>query len=280
MKVLYDQVSIACSKDITHKYSTSFSIGIHLLQSELRDPIYAIYGYVRLADEIVDSFIGYDQVSLLHEFKIDTYRALEMGISTNPVIHSFIDVVKRYKIEMALIDAFLDSMMMDLEKVQYDKQLFDQYIFGSAEVVGLMCLKVFCHNNPQLYEQLKPNAQRLGSAFQKINFLRDIKSDYEGLGRMYFPDTDFHHFSKQDKNKIERDIAEDFSAGLEGIKRLPIQARLGVYVAYIYYKMLFRKIKAVPEQMILQTRIRVPDYQKVALLIFSYITHRFNLLIG
>lgn len=280
MKVLYDQVSVACSKDITHKYSTSFSLGIKLFQSELRNPIYAIYGYVRLADEIVDSFGGYDQRELLHQFKVDTYRALEMGISTNPVIHAFMEVVREYKIEISLIDAFLDSMMMDLEKVQYDKKLFDQYIFGSAEVVGLMCLKVFCLNKPHLFEQLKPYAQSLGSAFQKINFLRDIKADYEGLGRMYFPDTDFQNFNKQEKIRIERDIAEDFAAGLEGIKRLPIQARLGVYVAYIYYKMLFRKIRAVPEQKILQTRIRVPDYQKVALLIFSYISHRFNLLIG
>jgi phytoene synthase len=273
MKKLYDQVSVQCSKDITRKYSTSFSIGIRLLKPELRDPIYAIYGYVRVADEIVDSFEGYDQRALLEQFRKDTFQALEMGISINPVIHTFVDVVKKYHIEMDLIDAFLESMRMDLEEQRYDSDLYQQYIYGSAEVVGLMCLKVFCQNQSSLYEYLKPYAQ-------KINFLRDIKDDYEGLGRMYFPNTNFNEFNTDEKSRIEKDISQDFDAGLEGIKQLPLQARLGVYVAYIYYKMLFKKIKALPGEKILQTRIRVPDYQKVALLIFSYITHRFNLLIG
>lgn len=280
MKKLYDQVAIKCSQRITKQYSTSFSLGIRLLQPELRDPIYAIYGYVRLADEIVDSFIGYDQRALLEQFKKDTFSSLKSGISTNPVIHAFVDVVVQYQIDDELILAFLDSMMMDLEDQQYDKRLFQQYIYGSAEVVGLMCLKVFCQNKPNLYQHLQPYAQSLGAAFQKINFLRDIKADFEGLGRMYFPETDFHNFNRAEKIKIEKDISNDFDSALIGIQQLPIQARLGVYVAYVYYKMLFKKIKAVPEEKILQTRIRVPDYQKVVLLIYSYITHRFNLLIG
>lgn len=280
MKHLYDQVAVQCSQKITRKYSTSFSLGIRLLKPELRDSIYAIYGYVRIADEIVDSFQGYDQKALLEQFRKDTFQGLEMGISTNPVIHGFVDVVKKYQIEYSLIEAFLESMRMDLEEQRYDSDLYQQYIYGSAEVVGLMCLKVFCLNQEALYQHLKPYAQSLGAAFQKINFLRDIKADYEGLGRMYFPNTNFNDFNTDEKSRIEKDISQDFDAGLEGIKQLPFQARLGVYVAYVYYKMLFKKIKALPGEKILQTRIRVPDYQKVALLIYSYITHRFNILIG
>lgn len=278
MKSLYDHVSLECSKNITHKYSTSFALGIRFLNKELRNPIYSIYGYVRLADEIVDSFEGYRQAEMLKRLRKDTYEAIDEKISTNPVLNSFQMVVHNYNIDRDLINAFLDSMEMDLHKQFYNQELYEKYIYGSAEVIGLMCLKVFCKGEESLYLHLKSSAMKLGSAFQKINFLRDIKADYEGLGRMYFPNTDFTNFRNEEKSAIEYDISKDFSDGLEGIRQLPASSRLGVFLAYIYYKMLFRKIKAIPGDLILQTRIRVPDYQKIVLLLFTCVANRLNLI--
>lgn len=278
MKSLYDDVSVDCSKNITKKYSTSFSLGIRLLKSEIRNPIYSIYGFVRLADEIVDSFEGYQQSEMLKNLIRDTYEAIDQKISINPVLNSFQQVVHEFNIDRSLIKAFLESMAMDLDKQFYNQALYEKYIFGSAEVVGLMCLKVFCKGNETLYTHLTASAMKLGSAFQKINFLRDIKDDYEGLGRLYFPNTDFANFSNDQKAEIEGDILNDFNDGLVGIKQLPTDSRLGVFLAYVYYKMLFRKIKAVPGNKLLQTRIRVANYQKMALLVYSFVVNRLNLI--
>ena len=278
MKSIYDNVSVECSKNITQKYSTSFSLGIKLLNTEIRNPIYSIYGFVRLADEIVDSFEGYEQAEMLKNLTRDTYEALDKKISINPVLNSFQKVVHDYNIDRDLIQAFLESMEMDLSKQFYNQALYEKYIFGSAEVVGLMCLKVFCKGNESLYNHLKTSAMKLGAAFQKINFLRDIKDDYEGLGRLYFPNTDFNNFTNNQKALIEADIANDFDDGLVGIKQLPTESRLGVFLAYVYYKMLFKKIKAIPVNKILKTRIRVADYQKIFLLMYSLIANRLNLI--
>ncbi len=278
MKSLYDHVSLECSKNITRKYSTSFALGIRFLKKELRNPIYSIYGYVRLADEIVDSFEGYKQAEMLKRLRKDTFEAIDEKISTNPVLNSFQMVVHNYNIDRDLINAFLDSMEMDLHKQFYNQDLYEKYIYGSAEVVGLMCLKVFCKGDERLYLHLRSSAMKLGSAFQKINFLRDIKADYEGLGRMYFPNTDFSNFRNEEKRAIENDISQDFSDGLEGIRQLPANSRLGVFLAYVYYKMLFKKIKSVPGDLILQIRIRVPDYQKIVLLLYSCVANRLNLI--
>jgi len=270
MKPLFDTISIDCSRNITKTYSTSFSLGIYLLAPHLRNPIYAIYGFVRLADEIVDSFEGYKQREMLQQIKKDTYDALEQKISINPVLNSFQHVVHQYNIDTDLIDAFLESMEMDLDKQFYTPSLYEKYIYGSAEVVGLMCLKVFTQNDEQQYEELKYNASKLGAAFQKINFLRDIKADYQDLKRTYFPNVDFTTFGENQKKDIEKDIEEDFREGLEGIKRLPKDARYGVLLAFMYYKSLFRKIKKIPSQRIMNERIRVPNSQKAALLIGCY----------
>lgn len=276
MKALFDTISVACSKNITQRYSTSFSLGIYLLAPELRNPIYSIYGFVRLADEIVDSFEGYGQREMLQQLKQDTFDAIEKKISINPVLNSFQHVVHQYDIEHSLITAFLDSMEMDLEKQVYSHNLYEQYIYGSAEVVGLMCLKVFCMGNNDQYNALKPQAMKLGSAFQKINFLRDVKADYQVLGRTYFPGVDFDSFCDTRKKEIEEDILKDFAEGLDGIRKLPKQARFGVYVAYIYYKALFRKIKRISSTRIMQERIRVANPEKVALLLGCYIRTGMN----
>jgi len=270
MKTLFDTISIDCSRNITKTYSTSFSLGIYLLAPHIRNPIYAIYGFVRLADEIVDSFEGYKQREMLAQLKKDTIDALEQKISINPVLNSFQHVVHKYSIDTELIDAFLESMEMDLDKQFYTPSLYEKYIYGSAEVVGLMCLKVFCHNNDAQYEELKYNASKLGAAFQKINFLRDIKADYQDLKRTYFPHVDFNQFCDSQKKDIEKDIEQDFREGLEGIKKLPKDARYGVLLAYMYYIALFRKIKRIPSQRIMQERIRVPNFQKAALLAGCY----------
>jgi len=263
MKALFDTISVACSKNITQRYSTSFSLGIYLLAPELRNPIYSIYGFVRLADEVVDSFEGYDQHKILQQLKKDTFDAIENRISLNPVLNSFQHVVHKYAIEHQLIESFLYSMEMDLEKQVYNTLLYEEYIYGSAEVVGLMCLKVFCMGNAAQYDALKGQAMKLGSAFQKINFLRDVKADYQELGRTYFPRVDFNDFCDTRKKEIEKEIEKDFAEGLDGIKRLPKQARFGVYVAYIYYKALFRKIKKVSSERIMQERIRVPNSENL-----------------
>lgn len=276
MKHLFDSVSFATSKLTTRTYSTSFSLGIYCLNKLMHTPIYNIYGFVRFADEIVDSFHGYDKVTLLKEFREDTYKAIERGVSLNPVLNSFQDVVNRYKIDRELIDCFLDSMEMDLDQSEHSEDSYKTYILGSAEVVGLMCLKVFTDGDKALYEKLKPAAMKLGSAFQKINFLRDIKDDYKTLGRTYFPNVDIALLTQRDKESIEADIENDFREALDGIRQLPRTSRFGVYVAYVYYYALFTKIKGIPSYRIMMERVRIPNYQKIGLLARSYVKHNFH----
>lgn len=278
MRELFDQVSGECAKITTQRYSTSFSLGIRLFDKALRQPIYNIYGFVRFADEIVDTFHDQDKARLLQQFELDTYAAIEQGISLNPILNAFQETVNAYNIPKPLIAAFLKSMAMDLEEVHYDDALYQTYIYGSAEVIGLMCLMIFCDGQLSEYERLRPHAQSLGSAFQKVNFLRDIKSDYEERGRTYFPEFDFNTFTQEDKEGIEQDIKKDFDHAYEGILELPKSVRLGVYVAYVYYTNLFKKIKSAPVAKVKQDRIRVPDSQKLLLLMSSTVRHRFNLL--
>ncbi len=275
---LFHQVSQECSRITTELYSTSFSSSIRLLHKDLRTPIFNIYGFVRFADEIVDTFHEFDKVKLLADFKKATYEAIEQKISLNPILHSFQLTVNQYNIDHRLIDAFLKSMEMDLGKKQYDRNGYEEYIYGSAEVVGLMCLYVFCNGDKNSYEQLKPYACSLGSAFQKVNFLRDLKADFEGLDRMYFPGCDFSNFTQEDKIKIEQDIQRDFDHAYEGIVQLPLKARFGVYVAYKYYLSLFKKIKKLQPQKILDTRVRIPDHGKVFILAKAGIRSQLNLL--
>jgi len=278
MMNLFHEVSQDCSRITTEKYSTSFSSAIKLLHKDLRTPIFNIYGFVRIADEIVDTFHEFNKNELLHEFRKSTYEAIDKGISLNPILQSFQRTVSQFQIERELIDAFLYSMQLDLEKRQYDKLGYEEYIYGSAEVVGLMCLHVFCDGNKALYENLKPYAKSLGAAFQKVNFLRDLKADYEGLKRVYFPGCDFKNFTATDKAAIEADIQKDFDHAYQGILLLPGKARFGVYVAYKYYLSLFRKIKKVPPQNILEYRIRIPDYGKMFILAKAGIRSQLNLL--
>ncbi len=259
-------------------YSTSFSSAIKLLHKDLRTPIYNIYGFVRFADEIVDTFHGFDKQQLLEEFKTETYNAIDRGISLNPILHSFQMEVNEYRIDKTLIDAFFKSMEWDLSKAKYDVADYAAYIYGSAEVVGLMCLYVFCKGNKVMYEQLKPAAQSLGAAFQKVNFLRDIKADYQQLNRTYFPNADFKNFTPAMKQQIEIDIAEDFAKAYEGIVQLPVKARFGVYVAYKYYLSLFKKIKKIQPAKIMEQRIRIPDYSKAFILVKAGLRTQFNLL--
>lgn len=243
MMQLFHDVSELCSRMTTERYSTSFSSSIRLLHQDLRQPIHNIYGFVRFADEIVDTFHGHDKEELLRRFKQETYDAIERGISLNPILHSFQLTVNAYKIDHALIEAFFKSMEMDLDKKQYNQQSYNEYIYGSAEVVGLMCLYVFLEGDTKAYEQLKPHAQSLGAAFQKVNFLRDVKADYNSLNRTYFPGLDFSNFTTRQKAEIEADIQKDFDHAYEGILQLPMKARFGVYVAFKYYLSLFKKIK-------------------------------------
>jgi len=259
---VFHQVSHDCSRLTTERYSTSFSSAIRLLHKDLRGPIYDIYGLVRFADEIVDTFHGYDKASLLASFKQETYIAIDQAISLNPILHSFQITVNKYNIDKDLIEAFFKSMEFDLNKSTYDANGYAEYIYGSAEVVGLMCLYVFCDGDKVEYEKLKPSAQALGAAFQKVNFLRDVKADYQQLNRVYFPGVDFRDFTDKMKAEIEADIQNDFNAAYEGITKLPLKARFGVYLAYKYYLSLFKKIKAVQPQRILEERIRIPNYQK------------------
>lgn len=278
MKALYDHVSIRCSRLTTRTYSTSFSLGIRCLEKKLRDPIYSIYGFVRFADEIVDSFHNYNKKELLARFRADTFTAIQDGISLNPILNSFQATVNHYKIEADLIDQFLKSMEMDLEQKSYDVHAYKQYILGSAEVVGLMCLRIFCQGDSKSYEHLKPFAMSLGSAFQKINFLRDLNADYVGLGRIYFPGLEMDEFNVEAKKKIEESIAIDFHHGFIGIKQLPKSARLGVYVAYLYYLALFKKIQNTPPEHVMNARIRIRNRHKARILAYSYVKHQLNLI--
>lgn len=277
-KFLYTDVCTQCSSLITRRYSTSFSMGIRAFDKKYRSPIYSIYGFVRFADEIVDTFHDHDKKYLLDKFRSDTYEAINRKISLNPVLEAFQNVVNEYSIGVDLIDAFLDSMEMDLYNIEYDEPLLKKYIYGSAEVVGLMCLKVFCEGDEKEYERLIKPACALGSAFQKVNFLRDMKSDYDFRGRTYFPNIDFLTFNSSEKTLIEQDIQREFDLAHTGIKELPSGARLGVYAAYKYYRALFNKIKLADVTDIKGNRIRIPNSKKLILLGSSALKNRLNLL--
>lgn len=274
MKQLFDELSCSVSKITTQKYSTSFSLGILALTPSIRSAIYAIYAYVRLADEIVDSFHGYDKEKLLNRLKAETYHALHEGISLNPILQSFQETVNQYKIDTSLIEQFLHSMEMDLQKIDYNSELYEEYIFGSAEVVGLMCLQVFTDGNMEKYSELKPYAMKLGSAFQKVNFLRDLKDDYQILGRTYFPNIDMCIFDNYVKCQIEEEIEEEFKEALIGIKKLPNSSMFGVYLAYKYYLSLFQKIKRKSSKEILNNRIRIHNSEKAYLALKSYVRYK------
>lgn len=278
MMALFNNTALECSKLVTERYSTSFTLGIKTLDRKFHLPIYAIYGFVRYADEIVDTFHDYDKKTLLDRFRHDTYQAIEEGISLNPVLHSFQMVVRQYNIDRPLIDAFLHSMEMDLYNQQYDADGYSEYIYGSAEVVGLMCLRVFCEGDCSEYDRLRESARKLGAAFQKVNFLRDLKSDFADRGRTYFPGVDFNAFGQKAKQQIEADIQHDFDDALKGILKLPTGARMGVYLAYTYYLTLFRKIKRLSATTISNQRIRVPNPQKIMLLAQTYLKYRLRVI--
>ncbi len=278
MKQIFDDVSFSCSKITTRTYSTSFSLGIRFLNRHMHDSIYAIYGFVRFADEIVDSFHRFDKAALLTDFKEETWKAINFGISINPIINSFQHVVAKYGIEKELIERFFASMEADLEQTRHSAASYEQYIYGSAEVVGLMCLRVFTENDDGLFQQLKYPAMKLGAAFQKVNFLRDINADYQELGRTYFPGVNFKSFSQLEKENIQLDIEFDFEQALAGIRKLPISSRKGVYLAYFYYRKLYLMIKKTPADKILNVRLRIPNHKKVSLMFQSMIRHQFNLL--
>ena len=275
---LHNEVSYKCSKLVTNSYSTSFSLGVSLVHKDFVMPIHAIYGFVRFADEIVDSFHTSDKRKLLERFVKDTHDAINDKISLNPILHSFQDTVNKYNIDIELINTFLRSMEMDLDKNKYNQAGYEEYILGSAEVVGLMCLKIFVEGDEKEYQRLKHDAMKLGSAFQKINFLRDLKADVHTLGRAYFPGFDPNNFNATTKKEIEADIQKDFDAGLRGIKELPRKARLGVYLAYIYYISLFKKIQNTPPEKVMHTRIRISDSKKYILFLGSYFKHQLNII--
>jgi phytoene/squalene synthetase len=274
----FHKVSAKCSEITTTTYSTSFSSAIRLLHQEMRQPIYNIYGFVRFADEIVDTFHDYDKSSLLADFRNETYAGIKRGISLNPVLNSFQQTVNEYDIDHDLIDAFFHSMEMDLTQKAYDTRNFAEYVYGSAEVVGLMCLYVFCEGKKELYEKLKIPARALGAAFQKVNFLRDIKADHNSLSRMYFPGCDFNNFTERDKKQIEEDIYKDFKAAYSGIIKLPLKSRFGVYVAYKYYLSLFKKIKDLEPARVLEARVRIPDYKKAIIVLRAGVKNHLGLI--
>jgi len=273
MKAIFDKVSNDCSEITTKAYSTSFSLGIKVLDKRLHNPIYGIYGFVRFADEIVDSFHNYNKRELFNKYKSDTYLGINNKISLNPIINSFQEVVNQFKIDHSLIESFLNSMEMDLEDQNYDENTYKKYILGSAEVVGLMCLTIFVNGDQNKYNELKPYAMKLGSAFQKINFLRDVNDDYKTLGRTYFPEVNMENFNKSDKLKIENEIENEFTEGLKGIRMLPNTSKGGVYLAYKYYYNLFKKIKKIPAQQILEKRTRISNFRKFTILISSMIKY-------
>lgn len=275
MKQLFDNTSFDCSKLVTNAYSTSFSIGTMLIDKKIRKHIYSIYGFVRYADEIVDTFHGFDKEKLLAQFRSDTFSAIENGISLNPILNSYQKTVNEFKIDLEIIEAFLHSMEMDLIQKEHDLNSYKEYIYGSAEVVGLMCLRVFVEGDDNKYADLKNAALALGSAFQKVNFLRDIRHDSLSLGRTYFPEIKSQLFDDKAKELIESDIQKDFDLAYNGIILLPKSCKLGVYVAYVYYLKLFNKIKEVNSAEVLKSRIRIPNSQKIYLLTKSYIKHSF-----
>lgn len=279
MKALFDTVSFACSVKVTKAYSTSFSSAVKMLAPSIRQDIYNIYGFVRFADEIVDSFHEYNKEVLFEKFENELEDAIRNKISLNPILNSFQHTVNKHNISQDLIDAFMKSMKLDLVKQEYKTtEEYHEYIYGSADVVGLMCLMVFVNGDEKRYEELKASAMKLGSAFQKVNFLRDLKADFEGLNRTYFPNTDLNKLTESSKKEIIEDIEADFKMAYEGILRLPIEAKFGVYTAYRYYKRLLTRLKTTPSTEIKNARIRVPDYQKVELLARCYVKYRLNLL--
>lgn len=280
MKALFDQVSTESSKLVTKKYSTSFSLAVNMLSPKIRTAIYNIYGFVRFADEIVDSFHAYDKEKLILKFEKDYYEALEDGISLNPILNAFQQTVFKYQITDDLVQAFLKSMKADLYISEYKtKAEYDEYIYGSADVVGLMCLKVFVNGDHDKYEELKSAAMRLGSAFQKVNFLRDLKDDVENLDRSYFPNINLKELDNQSKEMIIKEIEEDFDVAFkEGILKLPVEAKFGVYMAYRYYKRLLRKLKRTPSSKIMETRIRISNTMKINLLARSFVKYKLNLI--
>lgn len=279
MKSIFDQVSNICSKKVTNAYSTSFSSAVKMLAPSIRQDIYNIYGFVRFADEIVDTFHEFDKATLFEEFETEMYRALERKISLNPVLNAFQHTIHKYEIPVQLVEAFMKSMRQDLYKTEYHtEQEYHQYIYGSADVVGLMCLKVFVNGNEKKYLELRNSAMRLGSAFQKVNFLRDLKADFEDLSRTYFPNTNLKQLNESDKIRIIREIEDDFEAGFIGIQKLPVEAKFGVYTAYVYYKKLLTKLKNTPSTEIKNNRIRVPDYEKIGLLAKCYVNYRLNII--
>ncbi|GGA77472.1 phytoene synthase [Flavobacterium palustre] len=278
MKQLFDDVSFKCSRLVTKNYSTSFSLAVYMLSPSIRDAIYSIYGFVRFADEIVDSFHGFDKENLINDFENEYYKAYNSGISLNPILNSFQQTVKQYNISDDLIQAFLKSMKMDLIKLDYNsKAEYEEYIYGSADVVGLMCLKVFVSGKEHKYEELKDQAMRLGSAFQKVNFLRDLKDDNLILNRNYFPGVDLNSFDEKAKKAIINEIKEDFKVAYDGIVKLPIEAKFGVYTAYVYYKKLLKKLENTPCKEIGNARIRVSNYTKATLLAQSFVTYKLRL---
>ena len=279
MKQLFDKVSERCSKIVTESYSTSFTLATKMLDSSIRQDIYNIYGFVRFADEIVDSFHEFKKKELLDLFEKDLKRSINDKISLNPILNSFQKTLHKYEIDYELVDSFLKSMKLDLDKKKYlNKKEFDLYVYGSADVVGLMCLKVFVQGDSKLYNKLKNNAMKLGSAFQKVNFLRDLKADKEDLNRTYFPNTKFEKLNESEKNEIINEIENDFKDGLEGIKQLPLDAKFGVFMAYRYYNQLLKKLKKTPATEIINRRIRVPNLKKIELLTRSYVKYQLNLL--
>lgn len=279
MKAIFDTISFECSQNVTKSYSTSFASAVKMLAPSIRQDIYNIYGFVRFADEIVDSFHDYNKENLFDLFEQDFYRALENKISLNPILNSFQHTVRKYDIPLELIDAFLKSMKLDLVKTEYKTtEEYQEYIYGSADVVGLMCLKVFVKGDEEKYEELKNGAMKLGSAFQKVNFLRDLKADFEGLSRTYFPNTNLNQLDEISKQHIISEIEADFAAGYEGILGLPLEAKFGVYTAYVYYKKLLSKLKKTPSAEIKNARIRVPDYEKFGLFAKCYFSYKLNII--
>jgi phytoene/squalene synthetase len=279
MKSIFDKISFDCSRNVTQSYSTSFSSAVKMLAPSIRQDIYNIYGFVRFADEIVDTFHEYNKEELFYGFEKDLKLALQNKISLNPILNSFQDTVSKYSIPHELIDAFMKSMKLDLFKTEYKSvEEYNDYIYGSADVVGLMCLKVFVKGDDALFEKLKNSAMRLGSAFQKVNFLRDLKADFEHLNRTYFPNTDLNQLDEASKMKIIEEIENDFKAGYEGIVSLPFEAKFGVYTAYVYYKKLLSKLKKTPSSEIKNTRIRVPDYEKYGLFAKCYFSYKLNII--
>ena len=280
MKAIFDKVSEDCSEIVIKEYSTSFYKATQLLSKSIRNDIFNIYGFVRFADEIVDTFHKYPKKELLDQFEKELWLSIENKISLNPILNSFQHTVNKYSIDINLIKSFIKSMRMDLDIKRYrNRKDYKDYIYGSADVIGLMCLKVFVSGSTKEYNELKPYAISLGSAFQKVNFLRDLKSDSEILNRVYFPNIDMKSFDENSKENIINEIEEDFEHALKGIVKLPKKARFGVYIAYRYYYKLLKKMKTTPFLHIKKSRVRIDNFQKFIVLTRSYVKYQLNLIL-